>query len=151
MTQIILSNYFSLQIHICPLFSLPVLLLCLFLLLSLSCQLVFMKKRKRERPLLCEEFMERASRPQELINIELLEVSREPRSTPTLTVDYYKYLVVFLLSFCRNWPTLISSTGSWRLLSLQIRPSTWSVKIWSLGSAALWWISTSGSKGGWVS
>ncbi|XP_031136164.1 snRNA-activating protein complex subunit 1b [Sander lucioperca] len=35
--------------------------------------LVFNKKRKMERVALCEAFMERASRPQELINIELLE------------------------------------------------------------------------------
>ncbi|XP_070776955.1 snRNA-activating protein complex subunit 1b [Enoplosus armatus] len=35
--------------------------------------LVFKKKRKVERSVLCEEFIERASRPQKLINIELLE------------------------------------------------------------------------------
>ncbi|XP_040916141.1 snRNA-activating protein complex subunit 1b [Toxotes jaculatrix] len=35
--------------------------------------LAYRKKRKVERSVLCEEFMERASRPQELINIELLE------------------------------------------------------------------------------
>ncbi|XP_039993092.1 snRNA-activating protein complex subunit 1b [Xiphias gladius] len=35
--------------------------------------LAYKKKRKVERSALCEEFMERASRPQELINIELLE------------------------------------------------------------------------------
>ncbi|XP_038556374.1 snRNA-activating protein complex subunit 1-like [Micropterus salmoides] len=35
--------------------------------------LSFQKKRKVERTALCEEFMERASRPQELINIERLE------------------------------------------------------------------------------
>lgn len=35
--------------------------------------LAFKKKRKMERSVLCEEFIERASRPQELINMELLE------------------------------------------------------------------------------
>ncbi|GLD73731.1 snRNA-activating protein complex subunit 1-like protein [Lates japonicus] len=35
--------------------------------------LAYQKKRKVERSALCEEFVERASRPQELINIELLE------------------------------------------------------------------------------
>ncbi|KAM7376423.1 hypothetical protein PAMP_006158 [Pampus punctatissimus] len=35
--------------------------------------LAFEKKKKFERSPLCEEFMERASRPQELINVELLE------------------------------------------------------------------------------
>ncbi|KAI9521966.1 hypothetical protein NQZ68_041605 [Dissostichus eleginoides] len=35
--------------------------------------LVFRKQRKKETPALCEKFIERASRPQELINIDLLE------------------------------------------------------------------------------
>ncbi|CAJ1074526.1 snRNA-activating protein complex subunit 1b [Xyrichtys novacula] len=35
--------------------------------------LTFQKKRQKEKPRLCEGFIERASRPQELINIELLE------------------------------------------------------------------------------
>ncbi|XP_042372759.1 snRNA-activating protein complex subunit 1-like, partial [Plectropomus leopardus] len=35
--------------------------------------LVFRKNRKLEKSALCEEFIERACRPQELINIELLE------------------------------------------------------------------------------
>lgn len=35
--------------------------------------LAFRKKRKMEKSPLCEEFLERASRPQELINIELLD------------------------------------------------------------------------------
>ncbi|XP_008294918.1 snRNA-activating protein complex subunit 1b [Stegastes partitus] len=35
--------------------------------------LVYRKKRKAERSALCEAFMERASRPQELINVEFLE------------------------------------------------------------------------------
>lgn len=36
-------------------------------------RLVFRKQRKKESPALCEKFVERASRPQELINIDLLE------------------------------------------------------------------------------
>lgn len=58
------------------------------------------------------------------------------------------------LSSCRNCPIFMSSTRSWRLLSLRrqdrrARPSAWSVKTSSLSSAALWWISTSGSKRRW--
>lgn len=120
------------------------------LLLFLSCQLTYKKKRKVERSTLCEEFMERASRPQELINIELLEVSRDPPDsiTPVFSVKSC------CLSSCRNCPTFMSSTRSWRLLSLRrqdrrARPSAWSVKTSSLSSAALWWISTSGSKRRW--
>lgn len=41
-----------------------------------------MKKRKVEKSPLCEEFIERASRPQELITLELLEVSAG--SAPTV-------------------------------------------------------------------
>lgn len=40
---------------------------------AMPTMLAFQKKRKIEQSPLCEEFMERASRPQELINIELLE------------------------------------------------------------------------------
>ncbi|XP_072221195.1 snRNA-activating protein complex subunit 1b [Leuresthes tenuis] len=35
--------------------------------------LVYKKKRKVERSVLCEQFVERASRPQELVNVEVLE------------------------------------------------------------------------------
>lgn len=44
---------------------------------SSSSQLSYKKKRKVEKSPLCEEFMEQASRPQELINMELLEVSTD--------------------------------------------------------------------------
>ena len=46
-----------------------------FLLLCL--QLVYKKKRKVERSVLCEQFIEPVSRPQELVNVEVLEVSRD--------------------------------------------------------------------------
>uniref|UniRef100_A0A3B4TPD5 Small nuclear RNA activating complex, polypeptide 1b n=1 Tax=Seriola dumerili TaxID=41447 RepID=A0A3B4TPD5_SERDU len=40
---------------------------------AMPTQLTYNKKKKVERSALCEEFIERASRPQQLINIELLE------------------------------------------------------------------------------
>ncbi|XP_056250319.1 snRNA-activating protein complex subunit 1b [Seriola aureovittata] len=40
---------------------------------AMPTQLTYNKKKKAERSALCEEFIERASRPQQLINIELLE------------------------------------------------------------------------------
>lgn len=40
---------------------------------AMPTRLVFRKLRKKESPALCENFIERASRPQELINIDLLE------------------------------------------------------------------------------
>lgn len=40
-------------------------------------QLSFNNKRKPERSPLCEDFIERTSRPHELINPELLEVSTD--------------------------------------------------------------------------
>lgn len=45
-------------------------------------QLSFNNKRKPERSALCEDFIERTSRPHELVNPETLEVSAN--STPTL-------------------------------------------------------------------
>lgn len=42
-------------------------------------QLTYRKKRKVEQSTLCQEFVERASRPQELISIDLLEVKTERR------------------------------------------------------------------------
>ncbi|XP_034004915.1 LOW QUALITY PROTEIN: snRNA-activating protein complex subunit 1-like [Trematomus bernacchii] len=40
---------------------------------AMPTQLAFRKQRMKESPALCEKFIERASRPQELINIDLLE------------------------------------------------------------------------------
>ncbi|TNN59391.1 snRNA-activating protein complex subunit 1 [Liparis tanakae] len=44
-----------------------------FTFAAMPTALIFKKKRKVERPIVHEEFMERPSRPQELINLELLE------------------------------------------------------------------------------
>ncbi|XP_068457054.1 snRNA-activating protein complex subunit 1b [Clinocottus analis] len=44
-----------------------------FCFTAMPTTLVFKKKRKVERAALCEEFLERPSRPQELINVELLD------------------------------------------------------------------------------
>lgn len=128
---------------------LPLLLLLLFL----SCQLSYKKKRKVERSPLCEEFIERASRPQELITLELLEVSTDS----ALTVQHKQIHGGIPSNWCwlslrRSCPTSTSSMRSSRLLSLRhqnrrFRPSTWSRATLSRGCAALWWISTSGSKG----
>lgn len=131
----------------------PCLLLLLLLFLFLSCQLTYKKKRKVERTVLCEKFMERASRPQELISVELLEVSGD--STPSaFTADLLRSVTSCHLSPRRNCPTSMRSTRSWRLLSCprqkrRLRPPAWSVKTWSLSCAALWWTSTSGSRGRW--
>ncbi|KAE8289569.1 snRNA-activating protein complex subunit 1 [Larimichthys crocea] len=48
-------------------------LLKAFYFTAMPSQLVFKKKKKMEKSVLCEEFIERASRPQELITIDLLE------------------------------------------------------------------------------
>lgn len=52
----------------------------------LFCQLVFTKKRKVETSALCEDFVERAARPQELVNADLLEVSRPPPGRRSATL-----------------------------------------------------------------
>lgn len=120
---------------------------------SFSCQLAFRKKRKMEKSPLCEEFLERASRPQELINIELLDVSRDSVTSLDLKVDLFKSIYLLFFSLCRSYPTFMTSTTSWRRLSLRsqsrVRPLTWSVKTWCRSYAAVWWISTSGSKRRW--
>lgn len=71
---------------------------------SPSCQLAFRKKRKLEKSPLCEEFLERASRPQELINIELLDVSRDSITSLDLKVDLFKsiYLLFFFVQELSN-------------------------------------------------
>lgn len=79
---------------------------------SSSCQLAFRKKRKMEKSPLCEEFLERASRPQELINIELLDVSRDSITSLDLKVDLFKSIYLLFFSLCRSYPTFMTSTTS---------------------------------------
>ncbi|KAM7403755.1 hypothetical protein PAMA_004269 [Pampus argenteus] len=60
--------------HLDVIFILRKLMLCkTFHFTAMPALLAFEKKKKCERSPLCEQFMERASRPQELINIGLLE------------------------------------------------------------------------------
>lgn len=142
---------FILQLFLLANLHSPLSSFCFFLFpSSFSCQLAFRKKRKMEKSPLCEEFLERASRPQELINIELLDVSRDSVTSLDLKVDLFKSIYLLFFSLCRSYPTFMTSTTSWRRLSLRsqsrVRPLTWSVKTWCRSYAAVWWISTSGSK-----
>lgn len=57
----------------------------------LSCwQLSYNKKRKLEKSELCEDFIAQASRPQQLINIELLEVSSQRRHVKVCSLQTEK-------------------------------------------------------------
>lgn len=60
-------------------------------------QLSFKKYKNHQAPLRCEKFIERASRPQELISIELLDVSenRNPDNVEPFSPDSAKKLFHF--------------------------------------------------------
>lgn len=67
-------------------------------------QLSFNNKRKPERSALCEDFIERTSRPHELINPEMLEVSANPALIfwRTIPVEMYPELLTFDLQELSN-------------------------------------------------
>lgn len=116
-------------------------------------QLTFNNKRKPERSLLCEDFIERTSRPHEVINPEVLEVrangcdtlTGSVRSGPTLTSCPWT---------CRSCWTSTRSTARWKLPSPRLpnrpsRPSTSCARTSCRTSTQQWWTSTSGSTGRW--